>query len=48
MGPGTLLDHLKIIPPKSSTMVHFVVQIVIFASGILIVLRTGSVVQIVV
>lgn len=43
MGPGTLLDHLKIIPPKSSTMVHFVIQNVIFASGILIVLRTGKV-----
>ena len=48
MGPGTLLDHLKIIPPKSSTMVHFIVQIVIFASGILIVLRTGIVVRMII
>ena len=44
MGPGTLLEHLKIIPPKSSTMLHFIFQVFIFATGILIVLRTGYIV----
>jgi len=45
MGPGTLLNHFKLIPPKSSTMFQFIVQLIIFSIGILIVICTGYKVQ---
>ena len=41
MGPGTLLNHFKLIPPRSSNLFQFIIQILIFSIGIIIVIITG-------
>ena len=41
MGPGTLMDHFKVIPPKQSSFLQFLTQTIICLFSISVVVYTG-------
>ena len=41
MGPGTLMDHFKVIPPKQSSFLQFLAQTIICLFSIIVVVYTG-------
>ncbi|CAG5078879.1 Oidioi.mRNA.OKI2018_I69.PAR.g9111.t1.cds [Oikopleura dioica] len=41
MGPGTMLDHFKVIPPKQSNILQFLAQVLICSFSLGVVIFTG-------